>query len=50
MSFVMEGGDVLMWKDEKEERLQEIKQELAGLAMYAVVWAALFAVVWAVMF
>lgn len=39
-----------MWKDEREERLQEIKQELTGLAMYAVVWAALFAVVWVVMF
>ena len=39
-----------MWKDEKEERLQEIKQELAGLAMYAVVWTALFAIVWSVMF
>ena len=39
-----------MWEDEREERLQEIKQELTGLAMYTVVWAALFAVVWAVMF
>ena len=39
-----------MWEDEREERLQEIKQELAGLAMYAIVWAALFAIVWAVMF
>ena len=42
--------DVLMWKDEREERLQEIKQDLAGLALYTIVWAALFAVVWIVMF
>lgn len=39
-----------MWRDERDERLQEIKQELAGLAMYAIVWAALFAIVWVVMF
>ena len=39
-----------MWSDEREERLQEIKQELAGRTMYTVVWAALFAVVWIVMF
>lgn len=39
-----------MWKDEREERLQEIKQELTGLAMYIVVWAVLFAVVWVVIF
>ena len=50
MNFVTEGRDVLMWKDEKEERLQEIKQELTALAMYTIVWAALFAVVWSVMF
>ncbi len=39
-----------MWKDEREERLQEIKHELTGLAMYTVVWAVLFAIVWAVIF
>ena len=39
-----------MWSDERDERLQEIKQELEGLAMYTVVWAALFGIVWAVMF
>ena len=39
-----------MWSDERDERLQEIKQELVGLAMYTIVWVALFAVVWTVMF
>lgn len=39
-----------MWKDEKNEWMQEIKQELTGLAMYIIVWAALFAIVWAVIF
>lgn len=39
-----------MWKDEREEQLQEIKQELTGLAIYIVVWVALFAIVWAVIF
>lgn len=39
-----------MWKDEREERLQEIKQDLAGLALYTIAWGALFAIVWAVIF
>ena len=39
-----------MWNDEKEERLQQIKQDLAGLAVYTLVWAVLFAIVCAVMF
>ena len=39
-----------MRSDERDERLQEIKQELVGLAMYTIVWVALFAVVWTVMF
>lgn len=39
-----------MWSDEKEELLQNIKENLASLALYILIWTALFALVWAVMF
>lgn len=39
-----------MWKDEKEELLQNIKGNLASLALYILMWAALFTLVWAVIF
>lgn len=39
-----------MWKNEKEELLQKIKENLASLALYMLMWAALFALVWAVIF
>ncbi len=38
-----------MWNDEREEHLQQIREDLAGLAVYTLVWAVLFAIVCVVM-
>lgn len=33
-----------MWTDEKEELLQQIREDLISLTAYAVVWVVLFAI------
>ena len=51
MNFVMKGrGVLLMWKDEKDELMQQIREELIDIMLYLITWTALFMIIWKVIF
>ena len=51
MNFVMKGrGVLLMWKDKKDELMQQIREELIDIVLYLITWTALFMIIWNVIF
>lgn len=50
MNFVMKEGDVFMWSDEKEELMQQIREELTDILLYLITWTALFMIILKVIF
>ena len=39
-----------MWRDEKDELMQQIREELIDIMLYLITWTALFMIIWNVIF
>lgn len=51
MNFVMrERGVFIMWSDEKDELIQQIREELTDILLYLITWTVLFMIIWEVIF